>query len=61
MHKTLRKNWRVKRSGNGMTVYGELDQTGQLAKITDVIEVVPNSSGTISALDRDGTRHVLLV
>lgn len=59
MHKTLR-NWRLKRSGNGMTVYGELDQSNALAKITDVVEVTPNSSGTISAIDRDGIRHVLL-
>lgn len=59
MHKTLR-NWRVKRSGNGMTVYGELDRGSQLAKITDVVEITPNSSGTVSATDRDGARHILL-
>lgn len=56
MHKTL-KNWRARRSGNGITVYGETAD-GKQAKITDVIMIFPHT-GRLLATDRDGHDHVL--
>lgn len=58
MHKTL-KNWRARRSGNGMTIYGELSTDGKQAKITEVIMIFPHT-GRLLATDRHGVDHVLL-
>lgn len=57
MHKTL-KNWRARRSGNGITVYGETSD-GKQCKITDIIAIFPHT-GRLLATSRDGLDHVLI-
>lgn len=57
MHKTL-KNWRARRSGNGMTVYGEATTGGALVKITEVVSIEPGKAECI-ATDKSGLQHRL--
>jgi hypothetical protein len=59
MSKTL-KNWRARRSGNAMTIYGELGQSSSPTKITEVIAIRPGA-GRVLATDRAGIDHVLLI
>lgn len=58
MHKTL-KNWRARRAGGRITVYGEHHETGQLEKITNVDTIEP-WFGACRATDKAGVEHRLL-
>lgn len=65
MHKTL-KNWRARRAGGRITVYGEDHQTGQQVKITNVDDIKPGGphrdgpGGYCVAVDKDSVSHRLL-
>jgi hypothetical protein len=59
MHKTL-KNWRAKRAGGRITVYGTDATTGAETKIVAVDEIRPSKVQGCIAVDKDGTVHQLL-
>lgn len=62
MHRTL-KNWRARRAGGRITVYGECQATHTPMKITNVDQIEPGlaQSNMVVAVDKDGHRHNLLL
>jgi hypothetical protein len=82
MHSKTLKDWRAKRAGGRITVYGTDVATGQETKIPGVDSIIPAalvgtedrrvgifakraeqfiSSAWAIAVDKDGTRHTLLI
>lgn len=60
MHKTL-INWRAKRAGGRITVYGEdQDNNRKEVKVTNVDSIVPGV-GCCVATDKAGTTHHLML
>jgi hypothetical protein len=59
MHKTL-KEWRAKRAGGRITVYGKDATTGAETKIVSVDSIQPSKVTGCIAVDKDGTVHQLL-
>lgn len=60
--RTLR-NWKAKRAGGRITVYGTDIDTGAATKITNIDEINPPSSHAaheVEALDKHGTVHRLI-
>lgn len=62
MHKTL-KNWRARRAGGRITVYGEDPETNQQVKITNVDAITPGHApgGYCVAVDKNSVPHRLLI
>lgn len=56
--KTLR-DWRARRAGGRITVYGENVEGREQDRITNVDELVPEVGYTV-ARDKDGVHHRLL-
>lgn len=54
------KDWRARRAGGRITVYGECTKSGQLAKITQVDEIKPGDGGKCIATDKNKVAHTLL-
>jgi hypothetical protein len=59
MHKTLRQ-WRARRAGGRITVYGECNTTRTPTKITNVDTITTSSAGHVVAIDKDNVTHYLL-
>ena len=57
------KNWRARRAGGKMTVYGEHADTGQPDKVTQIDTIVPGKpqSNCCIAKRADGSAHHLLM
>lgn len=61
MHEALSiNNWRAKRAGGRITVYGEESGTGKQLKIVGVDQIVPGP-GFCVATDKNGVSHRLSV
>lgn len=52
-------NWRAKRAGGRITVYGT-DSLGHAARVPHIDTIVPEN-GKVVATDKDGQRYVLTV
>ena len=58
------KNWRARRAGGRITVYGECERTHTPVKITNVDVLTPGRrEGTrcVTAVDKDDVTHFLLL
>lgn len=62
------KNWRAKRAGGRITVYGTNTQTGAAEKIVGVDVIEPTmvkqgifKAGAALATDKEGAKHLLTV
>jgi hypothetical protein len=60
MHSVKLKDWRAKRAGGRITVYGIDSRTGKDTKIVAVDEIKP-IEGRIFAIDKNGTHHTLAI
>lgn len=57
------KNWKARRAGGRITVYGTDTYTGRVVKITNVDEITPPESATehyVTAVDNNGNHHKLI-
>lgn len=63
MHSKTLANWRAKRAGGRITIYGDCQQTKKLTKIVGVDTITPGlvAEKCCHALDRDGVTHTLLL
>lgn len=62
MHAKTLKNWRGRRAGGRITVYGENATTGTPEKIVGVDEIKPSPQPGVNhviAVDKDGITHYL--
>lgn len=64
MHGKTLANWRAKRAGGRITVYGDdVDRGNALTKVVGIDTITPGSrvEGRCEALAHDGTTHYLLL
>lgn len=58
MHSVTLTDWRARRAGGRITVYGTDRRTGNAAKLVGVDEIKP-IDGRIIAIDNAGNHHIL--
>ena len=65
MHSKTLRNWRAKRAGGRITIYGD-EGTGAASRNTKIVGVDTITPGAVHegvcyALDKDGVTHTLLL
>lgn len=65
MHSKTLRNWRAKRAGGRITIYGDegVGSSVRTTKIVGVDTITPGAvhEGACFALDKDGVTHTLLL
>lgn len=63
MHSKTLANWRAKRAGGRITIYGDNADNGELTKLVGVDTIIPGLAveGCCYATDKDNVTHKLLL